>query len=55
MVPLRGALIGLAALGVLGLLRYKPWQGQERPVNVAPAGQPAAGRQHLTIGYLPVT
>lgn len=46
--PIARWMIGLAvALGVLGLLRFKPWQGED--------ARRAATREQLQVGFLPVT
>jgi hypothetical protein len=37
--------VAVAALGVIAVLRFKPWQ----------AKTVATGREHLTVGFLPVT
>lgn len=44
----RIALIVVAAVAALGIIRYKPWQ-------MLRSTPPAAEREHLTVGYLPVT
>lgn len=41
---IKGVLIGLAALGLLAALRYRPWERQAR-----------SSRPTLTVGFLPVT
>jgi NitT/TauT family transport system substrate-binding protein len=48
---LRYALGAVALVAVLGVLRAKPWRG---PAADAP-GAPAAGRETLRVGFLPVT
>jgi hypothetical protein len=37
--------IAVAALGMIAVLRFKPWQ----------ANTDATAREHLTVGFLPVT
>ena len=39
----------IAAIAVLGLLRFKPWQRGTRPADIADA------RASLNVGFLPVT
>ena len=58
----RGVLAVVAAMVLLGVLRFKPWQrsATERPgagatPAAATATSTAGGRQKLTVGFLPVT
>lgn len=46
--------IAIAVVAVLGLLRYRPWQGTVggRAETVA---RESLGRETLTVGFLPVT
>jgi len=48
----RWTLAVIAAIAVLGVLRYKPWL---RKPHVADANHMADGRDFLTVGFLPVT
>ena len=46
---LRIGLAVVAVIGLLGVVRFKPWQGLG-------TGAPASGpRQDLAVGFLPVT
>lgn len=51
-----GALVA-AALAVLTLLRFKPWQREPSALTggTTTVGTPAAARDTLTVGFLPVT
>jgi hypothetical protein len=58
---MRGVLAVIAAIVLLGVLRYKPWQraATGQPVAGTTAASTTAstdgGRQKLTVGFLPVT
>ena len=45
----RWILGAVALLALLGILRFNPWQ------YVGAGGGATAGRQQLTVGFLPVT
>lgn len=58
----RGVLAVIAAMVLLGVLRYKPWQrsdaGRSGGGATPAAGISAStegGREKLTVGFLPVT
>jgi hypothetical protein len=53
MSSLRIIAIVIAAVAGLALLRFQPWRRTESPAPVP--GQSAAGRERLTVGFLPVT
>jgi len=46
-------IIGLAVVGLLAVLRSKPWQSAGS--RASDAASTADGREHLTVGFLPVT
>jgi NitT/TauT family transport system substrate-binding protein len=48
--PFKIALGVIAAIAILGLLRYKPWQSKNRD-----AGLEISARESLNVGFLPVT
>ena len=48
--------IVLAMIGLLAVLRFKPWQPAATRQGVTSDGVArAGGREHLTVGFLPVT
>jgi hypothetical protein len=55
----RAVLVAVAALALLALLRYRPWQraaGMQEVSQTSPAaGASGEARAKLTVGFLPVT
>jgi hypothetical protein len=45
--------IAVAVLALLALLRFQPWRGSGERGSAAPTA--GAGRESLTVGFLPVT
>jgi hypothetical protein len=53
--PLSRVVLGaVAAIAVLTMLRFRPWEGPTGPTT-ANDGNPNKTRQELTVGFLPVT
>ena len=48
-------LVFLAAIVILGLLRYRPWRDAGAPTATSVDGKPQEARESLVVGYLPVT